>query len=60
MSEEIGVSLADVDPEGNKLELKWKSILSLQKKIANLELQIKDLLETAKGSVKKGPADPAT
>jgi hypothetical protein len=35
-SEEIGVSLVDVDPEGNKLELKWKSILSLQKKITNL------------------------
>ncbi len=35
-SEEIGVSLADVDPEGNKLEQKWKSILALQKKITNL------------------------
>jgi hypothetical protein len=31
------VSLADVDPEGNKLEIKWKSILALQKKITNLE-----------------------
>ncbi len=36
-ADEIGSSLADVDPEGNKLELKWKSILSLQKKINNLE-----------------------
>ena len=35
-SEEISVSLSDVDPEGNKLEIKWKSILSLQKKITNL------------------------
>jgi hypothetical protein len=29
--------LADVDPEGNKLEIKWKSILALQKKISALE-----------------------
>jgi len=36
-AEEITVSLADVDPEGNRLEIKWKSILTLQKKIAALE-----------------------
>lgn len=26
-----------MDPEGNKLEIKWKSILALQKKISALE-----------------------
>ena len=45
MTEEAGGTLADVDPEGNKLELKWKSILSLQKKINNLEEQVKNLQE---------------
>jgi platelet-activating factor acetylhydrolase IB subunit alpha len=60
LSEEIGVSLADLDPEGNKLEVKWKSILALQKKILNLEEQVKNLQEAAKGAPKKGPADPAS
>jgi predicted RNase H-like nuclease (RuvC/YqgF family) len=36
-AEQIAVSLADVDPEGNRLEIKWKSILTLQKKITALE-----------------------
>ena len=36
-AEEIEANLADVDPEGNKLEIKWKSILALQKKISILE-----------------------
>ena len=54
-AEEIGISLADVDPEGNKLELKWKSILSLQKKITNLEEQVKNLQDDlSKGPAKKG------
>lgn len=54
-ADEIGSSLADVDPEGNKLELKWKSILSLQKKINNLEQQVKNLQDDlAKGPAKKG------
>jgi len=44
-AEEISVSLADVDPEGNKLEIKWKSILTLQKKINNLEEEVKNLKE---------------
>jgi len=39
------VSLVDVDPEGNKLEIKWKSILTLQKKINNLEEEVKNLKE---------------
>lgn len=42
-AEEISVSLADVDPEGNKLEIKWKSILALQKKITNLEEENRNL-----------------
>lgn len=35
-ADEADLSLIDVDPEGNKLVTKWKSILSLQKKISNL------------------------
>lgn len=35
-ADEAELSLENVDPEGNKLEIKWKSILSLQKKITNL------------------------
>lgn len=54
-AEEIGVALADVDPEGNKLEIKWKSILSLQKKINNLEEQVKNLQE----DLAKGPQHKA-
>ena len=37
--------LAEVDPDGNKLEIKWKSILSLQKKINNLEEKVKSRTE---------------
>jgi cell shape-determining protein MreC len=37
--------LADVDPEGNRLEIKWKSILTLQKKISSLEEENKNLKE---------------
>lgn len=47
-SEEINVSLADIDPEGTKLEVKYKSILSLQKKINNLEEQVKNLQDDLK------------
>ncbi len=51
--------MTDVDPEGNKLELKWKSILSLQKKINNLEEQVKNLQEElAKGPQRPGPVNP--
>lgn len=49
------MSLADVDPEGNKLEIKWKSILTLQKKINNLEEEVKNLREELeKAPNKKG------
>jgi hypothetical protein len=34
---EAELSLIDIDPEGNKMVMKWKSIYSLQKKITNLE-----------------------
>ncbi len=34
-----------MDPDGNKLIIKWKSILSLQKKITNLEDKIMSLEE---------------
>lgn len=44
-AQEIQVSLADVDPEGNRLEIKWKSILTLQKKISSLEEENKNLKE---------------
>jgi len=43
--------LTEVDPEGNKLEIKWKSILSLQKKINNLEEELKN----AKEELEKAP-----
>lgn len=43
LAEEAGLTLETVDQEGNKLELKWKSILSLQKKINNLEEEVKGL-----------------
>ena len=43
LAEETGLTLESVDPEGNKLELKWKSILSLQKKINNLDEEVKGL-----------------
>ena len=36
LAEEVGLDIDSVDPEGKKLEIKWKSILSLQKKITNL------------------------
>jgi len=42
-AEEITFSLADVDPEGNRLEIKWKSILTLQKKISALEEENENL-----------------
>lgn len=35
-ADEAELSVDNIDPEGNKLEIKWKSILSLQKKITNL------------------------
>lgn len=47
--------MAEVDPEGNKLEIKWKSILSLQKKINTLEGEIQNLKE----DLEKGPAKPS-
>ena len=37
LAEEAGVDIEAVDPEGKKFEIKWKSILSLQKKITNYE-----------------------
>ena len=40
--------MADIDPEGTKLEVKYKSILSLQKKINNLEEQVKNLQDDLK------------
>ena len=33
---ETDLPLEGIDPEGKRLEIKWKSILSLQKKITNL------------------------
>ena len=36
-AEESDLSLAEIDSEGKKMEIKWKSILSLQKKITTLE-----------------------
>lgn len=42
-AEEAGLNLAEVDPEGQKLCLKWKSIISLTKKITNLEDQLKNM-----------------
>jgi platelet-activating factor acetylhydrolase IB subunit alpha len=50
-SAEISTSLADVDPDGTRLETKWKSILSLQKKISILEEENKNLKE----ELSKGP-----
>lgn len=44
-AEMIQISLTEVDPEGNKLEIKWKSILSLQKKINHLEEELKNTKE---------------
>ena len=49
-ADEAELNLDGIDPEGNKLEIKWKSILSLQKKINNLEDKIQSLEEElAKG-----------
>lgn len=42
-ADEAELNLDGIDPEGNKLEIKWKSILSLQKKINNLEDKIQSL-----------------
>jgi platelet-activating factor acetylhydrolase IB subunit alpha len=54
------VSLADVDREGSKLEVKWKSILALQKKINNLEDQVKNLKEELeKAPARKGAKETA-
>ena len=44
-AEEAELPIEDVDAESNKLVFKWKSILSLQKKITNYEEQIKGLEE---------------
>lgn len=44
-AEEAELSSTDVDPEGNKLIIKWKSILNLQKKINNLEEKVQSLEE---------------
>ena len=60
-AEEIGSSLADVDPEGNRLEIKWKSILSLQKKINTLEEENKNLreeIDSDPGKKDKLPKNP--
>ncbi len=47
---EIAIELDQVDPEGRRLEMKWKSILTLQKKINNLEEKVAGLEEElAKG-----------
>lgn len=54
-AQEIEVSLADVDPEGNRLEIKWKSILTLQKKIATLEEEINNLKEELEKLPNKKP-----
>jgi platelet-activating factor acetylhydrolase IB subunit alpha len=58
-AEEIGVSLADIDPEGNKLEIKWKSILSLQKKINNLEDELKSVKEDLEKAPNRKPNSAA-
>jgi len=42
-AEETELALSDVDSEGNKLIMKWKSILNLQKKINNLEEKVQSL-----------------
>ena len=44
-AEQAGLSIGDVDPEGKKLEIKWKSILSLQKKINTLQEKVQSLEE---------------
>jgi hypothetical protein len=44
-SDEIDIPIDSIDPEGKKLEIKWKSILSLQKKITNLEEKVQSLEE---------------
>ncbi len=54
-AQEIEVSLADVDPEGNRLEIKWKSILTLQKKISVLEEENKNLKEELEKLPNKKP-----
>ena len=45
LADEAELSIDSVDPDGKKLEIKWKSILSLQKKITNLEDKIQGLEE---------------
>lgn len=56
LAEEVELSLDSIDPDGKKLEIKWKSILSLQKKITNLEDKVQSLEEElAKCSNGKGP-----
>ncbi len=42
-ADEAQLSLSEVDPESNKLIIKWKSILSLQKKISTLEDKVQNL-----------------
>jgi hypothetical protein len=42
---EAQLLLSDVDSEGNKMVMKWKSIYSLQKKITNLEEKVQSLEE---------------
>ena len=44
-AQQAEIQLNEVDPEGKKLEIKWKSILSLQKKITMLEQKVKGLQE---------------
>jgi hypothetical protein len=59
-AEEIAVSLADVDPEGNRLEIKWKSILTLQKKISTLEEENENLkkeIATLPNKKQNGPVN---
>lgn len=42
---EADLCLDNIDPDGKRLEIKWKSILSLQKKITNYEEKVQGLEE---------------
>lgn len=44
-ADQLQCSKEDIDPDGKKLEVKWKSILSLQKKITTLEDKVQGLEE---------------
>jgi hypothetical protein len=53
-ADEAKLNLQEVDPEGQKLTLKWKSIISLTKKIGNLEDQLKNMTPQNNGLPETG------